>query len=101
MIRTVFVPVLLAISCFSPALAGQAPEPVPQNMTLADAVRVALEKNPTVQAVVAYAQAVHEGIAEAKAARLPRAGFFRRIHAWQQSRLRVRWLADRAAIHGE
>ena len=44
-------------------------------MTLADAVRVALEKNPTVQAVVAYAQAVHEGIAEAKAARLPRLDF--------------------------
>jgi len=75
MIRTVFVPVLLAISCFSLALAGQAPEPAPQNMTLADAVRVALERNPTVQAVVAYAQAVHEGIAEAKAARLPRLDF--------------------------
>jgi len=38
-------------------------------------VHIALEKNPTVQAAVAYAQAVHEGIAEAKAARLPRVDF--------------------------
>jgi outer membrane protein TolC len=75
MIRNVFVAVLLAVFRFSPAMAGQAPEPAPRNMTLADAVRVALEKNPTVQAVVAYAQAVHEGIAEAKAARLPRLDF--------------------------
>jgi outer membrane protein TolC len=58
-----------------PAVASQAPEPAPRNLTLADAVRVALEKNPTVQAAVAYAQAVHEGIAEAKAARMPRVDF--------------------------
>jgi outer membrane protein TolC len=36
---------------------------------------MALEKNPTVQAAIAYAQAVHEGIAEARAARLPRVDF--------------------------
>jgi hypothetical protein len=36
-------------------------------LTLEEAVRVALEKNPTVQAADAYAQAVEEGIAEAKA----------------------------------
>jgi len=36
---------------------------------------MALEKNPTVQAAVAYAQAVHEGIAEARAARMPRVDF--------------------------
>src|SRR5208337_4840978 len=75
MIRTAFVPMLLAIFCFSPAVAGQAPEPAPRNLALAEAVRVALEKNPTVQAAAAYAQAVHEGIAEAKAARLPRVDF--------------------------
>ncbi len=75
MIRTAFVQLLLAFICLSPAVAGQAPESAPRNMTLADAVHIALEKNPTVQAAVAYAQAVHEGIAEAKAARLPRVDF--------------------------
>jgi len=75
MIRTAFVQLILVIFCSSPAVAGQAPEPAPQNLTLVDAVRVALEKNPTVQAVDAYAQAVHEGIAEAKAARAPRVDF--------------------------
>ncbi len=75
MIRTVLTPVLLAIFCFAPAAASQAPEPAPRNLTLAEAVRVALEKNPTVQAAEAYAQAVHEGIAEARAARLPRVDF--------------------------
>jgi outer membrane protein TolC len=75
MIRTAFVQLLLVILCYSPAVAGQAPEPAPHNLTLVDAVRVALEKNPSVQAVDAYAQAVHEGIAEAKAARLPRVDF--------------------------
>ena len=75
MIRTAFVQILLALFAFSPAMAGQAPEPAPRNLALAEAVRVALEKNPTVQAAAAYAQAVHEGIAEAKAARLPRVDF--------------------------
>ena len=75
MIRTAFVQMLLATFCFSPVLAGQTPGVAPQSLTLQEAVRVALEKNPTVQAAVAYAQAVHEGIAEAKAARLPRVDF--------------------------
>jgi outer membrane protein len=75
MIRIAFVETLLAISCLAPAVAGQAPEAAPQNVTLADAVRKALEKNPTVKAAVAYAQAVHEGIAEARAARYPRVDF--------------------------
>src|SRR5208282_1007012 len=75
MIRNVFVRVVLAMLCLSPAVAGQAPEPASSNLSLADAVRVALEKNPTVQAAVAYAQSVREGIAEAKAARLPRVDF--------------------------
>jgi outer membrane protein TolC len=38
-------------------------------------LRVALGKNPTVQAARAHAQAVHEGIAEAQATRLPRVDF--------------------------
>jgi outer membrane protein TolC len=59
----------------APAAAGQAPEPARRNLTLAEAVRVALEKNPTLQAADAYAQAVREGIAEARAARLPRVDF--------------------------
>ena len=75
MIRIAFVEILLAISCLAPAVAGQGPEAAPQNVTLADAVRKALEKNPTVEAAVAYAQAVHEGIAEARAARYPRVDF--------------------------
>jgi outer membrane protein TolC len=44
-------------------------------LTLEDAIRVALEKNPIVQAAAAYSQAVREGIAEAKAARMPRVDF--------------------------
>jgi outer membrane protein TolC len=75
MIRTVFVPMLLAILYFPPLVAGETPQAATPGLTLADAVRIALEKNPTVQAVNAYAQAVHEGIAEAKAARLPRVDF--------------------------
>jgi len=57
------------------SIEAQTSAPAPRNMTLAEAVRVALEKNPTVQAADAYAQAVHEGIAEAKAGRLPRVDF--------------------------
>jgi outer membrane protein len=44
-------------------------------LTLEEAVRVAVEKNPTVQAADAYAQEVEEGIAEAKASRVPRIDF--------------------------
>jgi outer membrane protein len=76
MIRTVFVPLFFAVFCLSPVVAGQAPPgSAPENLTLAEAVRVAFEKNPTVQAAAAYAQAVHEGIAKAKAGRLPRLDF--------------------------
>jgi len=66
---------LLAIFTFSLAAAGQAPGTLPGNLTLAESVRVALEKNPTVQAADAYAKAVHQGIAEARAARMPRVDF--------------------------
>jgi outer membrane protein TolC len=48
---------------------------MPEKLTLHEAVRVALEKNPTVQAAVAYSRAVHEGIAEARATRYPRLDF--------------------------
>src|SRR5271157_184097 len=75
MSRAILAPTLVAIVCSSLLAGAQSPAPSPQNLTLQEAVRVALEKNPTVQAAVAYAQAVHEGIAEAKAARLPRVDF--------------------------
>ena len=73
--RTFFAPMLLAMFTFSLAAAGQAPGTLPGNLTLAESVRVALEKNPTVQAADAYAKAVHQGIAEARAARMPRVDF--------------------------
>ncbi len=66
---------LVAILCLSVVAGAQSPAPTAQQMTLADAVRQALTNNPTVQAAVAYTQAVHEGIAEAKAGRLPRVDF--------------------------
>ena len=75
MVRTNLARTFMAIICSSLLASAQSPAPTPQNLTLPEAVRVALEKNPTVQAAVAYAQAVHEGIAEARAARLPRVDF--------------------------
>ena len=69
------VVVALAALVFAGAARAQTPSAAPQNLTLQEAVRVALEKNPTVQAASAYSQAVHEGIAEARAARLPRVDF--------------------------
>ena len=73
--RTFFVLTLLAMFNFSLAAGGQSPGSAPANLTLAEAVRVALEKNPTVQAADAYSKAVHQGIAEARAARWPRVDF--------------------------
>ena len=64
---------LLAIVLSGAGLTAQAP--APQELSLEEAVRVALEKNPTVKASVAYERAVHEGIAEARAARFPRLDF--------------------------
>jgi outer membrane protein TolC len=46
-----------------------------QPLTLQEAVRVALEKNPGIQAADAYAQAVQEGITAAKSFRYPRLDF--------------------------
>lgn len=75
MIRTLLARTLLVFFLSAPVVAAQAPAPTPQNLTLAEAVRLALEKNPTVQAADAYVQSVQEGIGEAKAARLPRVDF--------------------------
>ncbi len=75
MVRTNLTRTFVAIICFSLLASAQSLAPTPQNLTLPEAVRMALEKNPTVQAAVAYAQAVHEGIAEARAARMPRVDF--------------------------
>jgi outer membrane protein len=75
MVRTNLKRTFVAIICSSLLASAQSPAPTPQSLTLPEAVHMALEKNPTVQAAVAYAQAVHEGIAEAKAARLPRVDF--------------------------
>jgi outer membrane protein len=69
------VRMLLLVSFFVPVAAAQAQAPTSHNLTLAEAVRLALEKNPTVQAADAYAESVHEGIAETRAARLPRVDF--------------------------
>ena len=91
MIRTAFVQLLLAIFCFSSAIAGQAPEPAQRNLTLMDAVRVALEKNPTVEAAAAYTQAVHEGIAEAKAARRGKKGYLERVKKLARMRSCGNW----------
>ena len=54
------------------ATAGQAPT---QPLSLPEAVRIALEKNPTLKAADAYAQAVQQGIAAAKSFRYPRVDF--------------------------
>jgi len=75
MVRTKLARTFMAIICSSLLAGAQSLAPTPQDLTLPEAVRVALEKNPTVQAAAAYAQAVHEGIAEARAARLPRVDF--------------------------
>jgi outer membrane protein TolC len=75
MVRKTLFLTLVAILGSSLLAGAQASAPTPQNLTLPDAVRVALDKNPTVQAADAYAQAVHAGIAEAKAGRLPRVDF--------------------------
>jgi TolC family type I secretion outer membrane protein len=74
-VRVAIFCALLAIPLSVSVVAAQTPAPAAQELTFADAVRVALEKNPTVQAANAYSKAVHEGIAEAKAGRLPRLDF--------------------------
>ncbi len=46
-----------------------------QPLSLPEAVRIALEKNPTLKAADAYAEAVRQGIAAAKSFRYPRLDF--------------------------
>ena len=75
MVSTPLSRTILAVLAASLAASAQSPPPPAQTLTLQDAIRVALEKNPTVQAAAAYSQAVREGIAEAKAARMPRLDF--------------------------
>ena len=75
MIWKILTRTLLAILGLCVFANAQTASPAPQSLTLQEAVREALEKNPTVQAAAAYTQAVKEGIAEAKAGRLPRADF--------------------------
>jgi len=66
------LPVILSLAW---AASAQSAAPASQILTLQDSIRVALERNPTVQAAAAYSQAVREGIAEAKAARMPQVDF--------------------------
>jgi outer membrane protein len=75
MTRTAVLVTLMAVIMMLSTAAGQVPVPAADNLSLAGAVRLALERNPTVQAADAYAKAVHEGIAEARAARYPRIDF--------------------------
>jgi outer membrane protein TolC len=75
MVNTLLSRTLLAVLAASLAGSAQTAAAPPQTLTLQDAIRVALEKNPTVQAAAGYFQAVREGIAEAKAVRMPRLDF--------------------------
>jgi outer membrane protein len=65
---------LAAGSLAQTAPAGRTP-PRSQPITLQQAVEIALQKNPAVQAADAYARAVEQGIAAAKTFRYPRLDF--------------------------
>lgn len=70
------VPLFFAFLLTTARVWAQAqPETKSQPLTLQEAVRIALEKNPSLQAADAYAKAVEEGIAEAKAGHAPRVDF--------------------------
>jgi outer membrane protein TolC len=73
--RALWGGILLTVALPTVLGAAQAPPPPSPGLTLAEAVRVALEKNPTVQAADAYAESVRQSIAEARASRLPRVDF--------------------------
>src|SRR5664279_3731869 len=75
MVRTIFAKTLLAILGSCLLAAAQTPAATSPNLTLQQAVQEAREKNPTVQAADAYAKAVHQGIAEARAGWMPRIDF--------------------------
>jgi len=72
--RAILIWLFSALVWTGAALTARAQAKTP-GLTLPEAVRIALEKNPTAQAADAYAQAVKEGIAEAKAARAPQVDF--------------------------
>ncbi len=68
-----FLPLLVLISTAGALRAQTTPAATP--LTLRQAVATALEKNPSLQAAEAYAQAVEQGIAAARAGRYPRLDF--------------------------
>jgi outer membrane protein len=63
---------LAAAPAFAQAQTAAAP---PSGLTLVEAVRIALKKNPSVQAADSYSQAVEQGITIARAGRYPRVDF--------------------------
>jgi outer membrane protein TolC len=73
-LKTVPVSLLLVASTIG-MLRAQAPGSAGGSLTLAEAVALALQHNPTVQAADAYAEAVRQGIAVATAERYPRLDF--------------------------
>ncbi len=83
MTRVVLARTLLVFFLSAPVVAAQAPAPPAPSLTLAEAVRVALEKNPTVQAADAYAQVGARGNCGSQSRAFAARGFFRRLHARQ------------------
>jgi len=73
--RVVTLVALLLLAAGADAQTQPAARESAQSITLQEAVRIALQKNPTIQAADAYAQAVQEGITAAKAFRYPRLDF--------------------------
>ena len=67
--------ILLAASADAQTLPASSEQAPVQSLTLQETVRIALQKNPTIQAAGAYAQAVQQGITAAKAFRYPRVDF--------------------------
>lgn len=65
----------LAAGAMAQTVPAGTPQLPSQPITLQQAVEIALEKNPAVQAADAYAQAVEQGIAVAKTFRYPRLDF--------------------------
>jgi outer membrane protein TolC len=72
--RKVFWGAMVLLAALAPGALGQTPA-APPSLTLPQAVELALKNNPTVQAADAYAEAVEQGIAVARAGRFPRLDF--------------------------
>jgi outer membrane protein TolC len=66
---------LLAVSACAQTPTVTVAQASAQPLSLQEAVRIALEKNPTLKAADAYAQAVQQGITAAKSFRYPRVDF--------------------------